>query len=290
MERRHVDTPRGRFATLEAGEPSSPLVLCAHGFPDHPYTFEALATSLVAAGFRVVAPWMRGYAPSVLEGPYGPESIARDIVAIAESLSPEPAYLVGHDWGASAVYGAAALGPARFRAAVTLAVPHPLTVVRALFRSRAQRQKSWYMAFFQLPLVSERRVRKDYFAFIDRLYRDWSPGFTPEPAYMDELKRCLSQSMPRPLLYYRAAFRLTPARLWATRSDFRALTRIKVPTLYLHGANDGCIGPEVAAGQERFFKSDFRAVTVPRTGHFLHLEAPDAVAEHVLGWLGSTAR
>jgi pimeloyl-ACP methyl ester carboxylesterase len=285
MDRRYVDTPRGRFATLGAGAPAAPLVLCAHGFPDHPHTFEALAGRLVDAGFRVVAPWMRGYAPSVLEGPYGPESIARDLIAITEALSPgEPSYLVGHDWGASAVYGATALSPGRFRAAVTLAVPHPLTFVRALVRSREQRRKSWYMAFFQLPVISDRRVRKDYFAFIDRLYRDWSPGFTPDAGYMDELKRCLSRSMPGPLEYYRATFRLTPARLWATRSDFQALTRIAVPTLYLHGADDGCIGPEVAAGQERFFKKEFRAVTVPRAGHFLHLEAPAEVAGHVLGW------
>lgn len=285
MERRHVDTARGRFATLEAGDESAPLVLCAHGFPDHPRTFETVAPALVANGYRVVAPWMRGYSPSVLEGPYGPDSIARDMLALADALSPDaPAYLVGHDWGASAVYGAAALAPRRFHAVATLAVPHPLAFAGALLRNREQRRKSWYMAFFQLPFVAERAVRKDHFAFIDRLYRDWSPGLGPDAEYMEDLKRCLAQSMPGPIEYYRAAFRLTPARLWATREDFRALARIRVPTLYLHGADDGCIGPEVADGQERFFRGDFRAITVPGAGHFLQLEEPAPVVRHVLDW------
>lgn len=285
MERSHVDTSRGRFATLEAGDASAPLVLCAHGFPDHAPTFTGLADALVAAGYRVVAPWMRGYAPSVLEGPYGPDAIARDVLAMAEALSPAaPAYLVGHDWGASAVYGAAALAPARFAAMCTLAVPHPLAFVRAITRSSEQRRKSWYMAFFQIPFVAERRVKKDHFAFIDRLYRDWSPGYAADPGYMEELKDCLARSMPRPIEYYRATFRVTPGKMWALRHDFRALAKIRVPTLYLHGQEDGCIGPEVADGQERFFRGEFASATVPRSGHFLHLEAPAEVSTRIVDW------
>jgi pimeloyl-ACP methyl ester carboxylesterase len=287
MERSDIVVPGARFAALEAGERRAPLVLCLHGFPDHPRTFERLSTHLVAAGYRVVAPWMRGYCPSPLQGPYDPETIARDVVAFATSLSPDdPVYLLGHDWGASAAYGAAALAPERFRALAALSVPHPLTFVRALLRNPAQRKKSWYMALFQVPFVS-RVVRKDDFALIDRLYGDWSPGFHDDEDHVVRVKRCLAESMPAPIEYYRAAFRLTPARMFKARNDVRALTAIRVPTLYLHGKDDGCIGPEVGKGQERFFKNRFESVILDGAGHFMQLERPEAVAEHVIPWFAS---
>jgi pimeloyl-ACP methyl ester carboxylesterase len=93
----------GPFAALAAGPPDGELVLCLHGFPDHAPSFEALLEELSQAGRRAVAPWMRGYAPSTLEGPFDLTQLASDALAIAESLSPKrPVSLVGHDWGALA--------------------------------------------------------------------------------------------------------------------------------------------------------------------------------------------
>jgi pimeloyl-ACP methyl ester carboxylesterase len=274
-----VDTPGGTFSYEAAGPRDGTLVLCAHGFPDHPATFRPLGSALAAAGFRAVAPWLRGYAPSTLEGPFGVERIAADLVAIARALSPSrKAMLVGHDWGAVAAYAALARHPEVFARAVTLAVPHPLAFARNLVASPAQLRRSGYMALFNVP-GSEHLVARDHFAFVDRLWRTWSPGFTPDAAYMAELKDCLGRSMPRPVLYYRALARDLPAGL---RDP---LPKIEVPTLYMHGTDDGCIGPALARGQERLFRADLRSVSVPRAGHFLHLEAPGEVAHEVLDWL-----
>ncbi len=278
-----VDTHAGSFAYEEAGPPDGTLVVCAHGFPDHPATFRPLAGALAARGFRVVAPWLRGYFPSTLGGPVDPGRIGADLVAIAEALShSRPAMIVGHDWGAVATYEALASHPGRFARAVTLAVPHPTAFVKNLLSSASQVRRSWYMAFLNLPWLSDRVVARRDFAFVERLWRDWSPGFVVDAGYMRDLKECLARSMPAPILYYRALARSLPAQVG------KRPTRIDVPTLYMHGADDGCIGPEIARGQERFFRAPLRSVVVRGAGHFLQLEAPAEVEREVLEWFGAT--
>jgi pimeloyl-ACP methyl ester carboxylesterase len=274
-----VHTPGASFAYEAAGPADGPLVLCVHGFPDHPATFRGLAATLASEGFRVVAPWLRGYAPSTLEGPFDVVRVGADLAELARTLSPSrPAMLVGHDWGAVAAYEALSLHPDAFARAVTLAVPHPLAFARNTVRYPRQLRRSWYMGFLNLP-GSASWVARDDFAFVDRLWRDWSPGFAPGDEYMRELKACLARSMPAPILYYRALLRDLPAGLR------RARPKIETPTLYLHGSSDGCIGWELAQGQSRFFRAELKEVHVHGAGHFLHLEAPGEVAHEVMSWL-----
>lgn len=273
-------TARGEFHALAAGDPGAPVVLLCHGFPDVPGTFAPVIELLARGGLRAVAPYMRGYAPSPLEGPFDAASLAGDIAAMAGALSPGPITLVGHDWGAVASYWALARSPASFSAAVLLSVPHPLAFLAALARSPAQARRSWYMAFFQPPGLAERAVPRDHFALIDRLWRDWSPGLTPPPGHLDEVKRCLARSMPAPVAYYRALLRPLVASARSARLLHRA--RIAAPTLHLTGADDGCIGPGAGAGQERYFSGEFSSEVVERAGHFLPLERPGLVAERVL--------
>jgi pimeloyl-ACP methyl ester carboxylesterase len=274
-----VETPAGSFAYEAAGPEGGPLVLCAHGFPDHAPTFRSLAAALASEGLRAVAPWMRGYSPSPLEGPYSMRRIGADLAAIARALSPSrPAMVVGHDWGAVATYEALSSHPGVFARAVTMAVPHPLAFAANVRRYPRQLGRSWYMGLLNVP-GSERLAAWRDFAFVDHLWRSWSPGFAGDPRSMRDLKDCLGRSMPAPVLYYRALARdLLPERR-------RRRAPIDVPTLYLHGATDGCIGPELGHGQERFFRAPLRSRTVPGVGHFLHLEAPGEVAREVLDWL-----
>ena len=98
------------FHYLEVG--SGPLVLCMHGFPDHAYSFRHLLPELAQAGFRAVAPFMRGYAPTGTpqDGRYQTALLGQDVLALIDVLSDESASIVGHDWGARAVYGAAIIG------------------------------------------------------------------------------------------------------------------------------------------------------------------------------------
>ena len=100
------------FHYLEAGQ--GPLVLCLHGFPDHARSFRSQLPALATAGFRAVAPYLRGYAPSDVpaNGPYQSAALAQDAARSSRHCRrSEPAFVFGHDWGALAAYGAAQLAP-----------------------------------------------------------------------------------------------------------------------------------------------------------------------------------
>jgi pimeloyl-ACP methyl ester carboxylesterase len=274
-----VETRAGSFAALELGSGPGTL-LCLHGFPDTPRSFAPLAHFLAPGGWRVVMPWLRGYAPSTLDGPFDPLRLGDDVVALADALSPDaPIAVVGHDWGAIATYAALVAAPERFSRAVTIAVPHPSTFVENVRKHPRQLARSGYMAFFQVKGLADWALRLRDFALVERLWKRWSPGFFPTPEHMDEVKRCLAESLPAPLEMYRDA-----ARAFARGVRFPE-EKIRVPLLHLQGADDGCIGPELSEGEERFFAAQFRRDVLPEVGHFLHLERPAAVARRVLEWL-----
>ncbi|MBS1121527.1 MAG: Alpha/beta hydrolase fold [Deltaproteobacteria bacterium] len=280
-----LNLPGGTFHALELGPHKAPLLLWLHGFPDHPPTALPFLEHLTRS-HRVIAPWLRGYTPSPLDGPYDLDTLAGDVLAMIEQLSPDaPIDLVGHDWGAAITYALCAVAPERVRRAVTMAVPHPLTLLRRL-RSTSQMRRSWYMALFQIP-GSERVVRANNLAMIDHLWRTWSPGFLLDAPRRTSLHACLDASLPAPISYYRAMLR--PIVGFRARAR-RIAAPLATPVLQLHGADDGCVlPPTLPLDDDRRFTQRELAI-VPDVGHFLHLEAPDAIAGRVLTWLAPRAR
>lgn len=279
MEFEHVtfDLPHGTFHALQGGDPNGQPTIFLHGFPDHPPTAKAFLTELVRRGRYVVAPWLRGYAPSPTAGPFNFAALTSDVLALIDCWSPEsPVELIGHDWGALITYDACVTVPERIERAVALAIPHPLTFMGQM-TSPAQLRRSWYMGLFQLPGSGWVATARDL-ALIDRLWRQWSPGLSLDPALEAELHKHLRESMPAPLKYYRAMLR--PGMFGATR---RMSQPIKVPLLQLHGANDGCILPVQVDDQHRFAARRAMEV-VPDVGHFLHIEAPEAIANRIAAW------
>ena len=256
----------GDFCALSAGAPGkrTPL-LWLHGFPDVPWTARGFLEHL-AVDRSVVAPFLRGYAPSPLHGPYDAETIARDVIEMIDSIGG-PVDLVGHDWGAVITYTVCARAPDRVRRTVTLACPHPRTFMRML-QDPAQLRRSWYTAFLQLPFAA-RIARARDFALIDRFWRTWSPNFVLDDERRAELHACLEKSWPAPIRYYRA--------------QRFAGTRIETPLLQLHGADDGCIAPPSVADAHRFRERVLEVV--PNVGHFLHLEDPVGIARRISEWL-----
>jgi pimeloyl-ACP methyl ester carboxylesterase len=282
-----VQLPSGELAYLQQGADDAPLIVLAHGFPDYPKTFLPLMARLCAAGYRCVAPYLRGYAPSTLEGPYDRQRVGDDLAELAEALSPnDKAVLIGHDWGAGAAYTAVGRWPQRFRRAVTLAVPHVAAFEKNLRRNRAQQKRSAYMAFLMLPALPERIVPRHDFAYIDELWQRWSPSFARDPDYMRELKDCLRASMPAPIGYYRAQ---RPSRMRLRQARLDARVRIYVPLLHLHGAEDGCIAFDMSEGEADYFKGEFHSENLPGLGHFLHLEDPQRIAGLILDFIGPAA-
>ena len=229
MAERRVAANGIDFTVLEAG--SGPLALCLHGFPDSPHSFRPLLADLAAAGFHAVAPFMRGYAPTSVapDGAYGLGALAADANALHAALGgDERAVLIGSDWGAEATYAAALTAPARWRRLVTLAIP-PLALDDRLVADPAQRERFAYMSILESPGAAG-VVAGDDFAFVDRRWRDWSPGHDGRRD-AEQAKRCLRPPghLAAAIAYYRAPdpgpLRLTPPQ----------------PTLYLHGEDDGCI-------------------------------------------------
>ena len=267
------------------GDERGPLVLCLHGFPDIPRTWDLLGQDLAAAGYRVVVPWMPGYTPSSLGGPRDPLSVADRLLRFLDDVAGAvPVHIVGHDWGAVCTYLMLYMAPRRFRSAVTLAVPHLRAIERNGPDVPRQLLKSSYMLFFQLPSVPERVLRLRDFAFVEKLWKIWSPGFECDAAYMTELTQCLGASLPAPLAYYRS-FR-SPKLIRSMRA-LLGDEPMNVPMLYLHGEQDGCMVPELGKGQEKYYGAMFDSMHFSEAGHFLHLEQPAVCNPVILDWIRS---
>jgi pimeloyl-ACP methyl ester carboxylesterase len=283
-----VETNGVSFSLHEAGPADGPLVLCLHGFPDSAWTWRHLLPELAAAGFHAVAPFMRGYAPTSLapDGRYPMGALVADVVALHEALGGGgDAALIGHDWGAVAAYGAAAYAPERFRRIVAGAVPPTMSFMQALFTFR-QLKRSWYMFFFQSPLADS-VVAADDLAFLHGLWADWSPGY--EASFdLAEVKQALGtpERLGAALDYYRSMFDPSKEIPGLEAHQSSPLQNVPQPTLYYHGAGDGCVGAEaVTSTLLDFVGPDSRILMVEGAGHFAHLERPDVVNPEILQWL-----
>jgi pimeloyl-ACP methyl ester carboxylesterase len=287
------------FGLLEAG--SGPLALCLHGFPDTAHTWRHLLPTLARAGFHAVAPFMRGYAPTEVpaDGVYGAGALVADAVALHEVLGGDgDAVLIGHDWGAETAYGAAAYAPDRWRRLVTLAVP-PAALDPVLLADFEQLKRFFYLFLFRDPLgFADALVASDQMSFLDRLWRDWSPGYDAG-ADLARVKASLREpaNLAAAIDYYRATGAAGgpggasgaaggPGTAGLYLAEQQATGRqAPQPTLYLHGAADGCIRVELARGAERLLAPSSRMVVIENAGHFLQLEKPAVVNEHILNWI-----
>jgi pimeloyl-ACP methyl ester carboxylesterase len=274
------------FAYLSQGE--GELALCLHGFPDWPGIYGTLMPALAQAGYRAVAPYMRGYAPTAIpaDGRYQTAALAQDAVALIGALGAESAVLIGHDWGAAAAYGAAILAPQRVRRLVAAAVPFGPSLPMSLIANPAQQKRSWYMYLLISPL-GEVALSYGDFGLIDRLWADWSPGFEPDAAYRAALKNIFRQPgvAAAAASYYKHTFlaELQDPALAELQQAIGGGT-IAVPTLYLHGADDGCVGADITPDAERF-SAGLETVCVPGAGHFLLLERPEITNPRILEFL-----
>lgn len=263
------------FSFIEMGQ--GPLILALHGFPDLPHTFHHQMPCLAAAGYRVVAPYMRGYFPTDApsDGPYESSALVQDVLALIDVLSPKPVILIGHDWGASAAYGASIMAPRKVLKLITIAVPPGLS--KSFITNPDQQRRSWYMFFFQMPFAETAVAHNDY-AFLEKLWQDWSPGWRYPAEEMTALKATFQKTgvLRAALNYYRHS--LNPANHRPELAHIRKHMNdpIGVPTLYIHGAKDGCIGIETTQGLEKAFTKKFERKILDG-GHFVHREKPEEV-------------
>jgi pimeloyl-ACP methyl ester carboxylesterase len=261
----------------EMGNPGAPLVLLLHGFPECWYEWRYVMPRL-AERFHVVAPDMRGFNWS--ERPrgvsnYGVDKVAADIAALVEALGYEKSHLVGHDWGGAVAWYFGMAHPDRLDKLVILNAPHPGPYQRELMRGK-QLLRSYYIFFFQLPLLPEAAIRL--------LLRSSLRGTAFVPgAFSDEALDMYQHAISQPgaatamLNYYRAFARDS---LSLRRMD----TSVRRPTLVIWGMKDFALIPELLDGLERWVP-DLRVERVEESGHWVPEERPHLVTESLLEFL-----
>jgi pimeloyl-ACP methyl ester carboxylesterase len=277
------------FQVLEMGE--GPLVLCLHGFPDTAHSFRHQMPAMARAGFRVAAPFMRGYRPSgaAPDGRYDSGALSEDALALIAALGEKEAILFGHDWGAVAAYGAAASGGDKIRKIVTAAVPYGGGMFRALLTNPAQQRRSWYFFFFQTD-IADAAVAYNDFEFLEHLWRDWSPGWRWTRDDIEPLKRCFRErgTLEAALGYYRATLgAVFKMPLGVEQVAAMPTQPISAPAMMIHGQDDGCIGVELLEGMGAHFTRGLRTEVIAGAGHFVHQERPDEVNRLILDFLKS---
>jgi pimeloyl-ACP methyl ester carboxylesterase len=234
---------------------------------------------------------MRGYAPTTIpaSGVYQTAALARDANALHEALGgDEHAVIIGHDWGAPSVCGAALDEPQRWSKVVSMAVPPGAALGAAFLGNLAQIQRSWYMFFFQHGLA-DYVVGANDLAFIDMLWSQWSPGYaaaTDLAHVKDALRK--PEHLQAALGYYRAT--LGSGKRDDALAELQQRMGSEVPTqplLYLHGENDGCIGREVAEAAQAMMPDNVQFAYVKNAGHFMQLEQPERVNQLIADFISA---
>jgi len=264
----HVEANGLRFAYLEEG--AGPLVLLLHGFPDTPRSWDDIRPKIAAKGYRVVAPWTRGYAPTAIpERDADLETLGRDVIALIEALGERAAIVIGHDWGAAAAYAAASLEPARIAQMVTIAIPHPVAMKPTpglLWGAR-------HFVAYKLPGAAKRFAAHD-FAALPALCKRWSPTWDMSAEELAPVRASFAEpgSLDAAFGYYRE-LKFRP------QAFFRA--KIPTPTVAFAGLDDPMITPAHYRAAARKFTGGY-LVEEMRGGHFMHREHPAEFAAKLL--------
>ena len=251
-----------RFRLADVG--SGPAVVLLHGFPDGPESWADTAEQLVAAGQRVIVPFLRGYHPdTVVPGrSYGAAELGADVIGLLDALGIERAIIVGHDWGASCVWNAVAQAPGRVDGLVSIAIPHPATIKPSL----GLLWKGRHFARLKLPGASA-WISRTKLAYIDRLYRRWAPDWSgPErDSTVARAHEILGDpaTLAQSIEWYRD-LELKP--------EGAARVQIACPGLLVAGEHD--FGGDMTPYEKslRFFDGDATSWVADGAGHWPHRE------------------
>ncbi|NUT60774.1 alpha/beta hydrolase [Herbaspirillum sp. C9C3] len=291
-----VETDRLRIGFETSGPPEAPAVILLHGWPDDVRTWDSFLRPLRAAGYRVIRPYLRGYGPTCFLSGSTPRSgqlaaLGSDLMAFADALGLERYGVIGHDWGARAAYIAASQTPARITHCIALSVGWGTNTPDQTL-SLPQARNYWYH-WFLATSRGEAELRNERRALTRFMWNTWSPSWK----FADSEFANTAASFDNPdwadicLHSYRHRWGFAdgdPAYA-ALEARLQETPRIMVPTLVLHGTDDGANDPSTSEDKQQHFGNAYRRVLIAGAGHFPQREKPDEVIEEVLAWLARPA-
>lgn len=263
------------FHVVEQGRGKPVLLL--HGFPDTSRLWRNQFPALENAGFRVVAPDLRGRGESQKPhaiGDYALPILVQDVLSILDEIGVERAHVVGHDWGAVLAWELAIAHPERVDRLVVISVPHP-----GVGRSVQQLEKFWYIFFFQFAGIAEEALSRDGW----QLFREWLRGQGDFESYIEDLSR--PGALSAALNWYRA--NAAPADLM---SQPALRPSVRVPTLGICGAHDIALLADRIAASGRYVSDPWRFELFEDAGHWIPLERPDRLNRLLIDFLGESRR
>jgi epoxide hydrolase 4 len=278
----YADVGDVRLHYVEAGE--GPLIVLLHGFPEFWYGWRLQIAPLAAAGFRVVAPDMRGYnLSSRPEGvtAYETDTLADDIRGLVHERGAESALLVGHDWGGTAAWVTAMNHPEVVDRLAILNAAHPRKLSQGLHHPD-QLRRSWYFFFFALPELPEAVVHANYWHFFRHFLHDAHPAYTTEE--IDRYVEAWSQpgATTGMINYYRSSVRQSPKRAEA------ALRPISAPTLVIWGQDDRYLGTELVEPDHDDVPNLDRVERLADASHWVHHDQHERVTQLLTDFFAPT--
>ncbi|HOT78880.1 MAG TPA: alpha/beta hydrolase [Microthrixaceae bacterium] len=307
-----TDPDYGRIELSVHEQGTGPAVVFSHGFPELAYSWRHQLPAVAAAGFRAIAPDQRGYGGSTAPEPvaaYGMDQLTGDLVRLLDELGLDQAVFVGHDWGGFVVWAMGVLHPERCAGIVGVCTPYlpfPGTdFLKMLVDGDVERQ---YMLWFQEPGVAEREMDPRARVLFEKLMVGGvDPRIIAERAMADgklNMNPFIDLDGLEPLGesiadadvvdHYASVFERTGFRggiNWYRNVDANSAahpevgtTVLSMPTLMLCAEWDPALPPALAAGMPNVC-SDFETHTIPKAGHWVQQESPDAVNELLLDWL-----
>ncbi|AOK30391.1 MULTISPECIES: alpha/beta fold hydrolase [Burkholderia] len=285
----YVATPLLDVAYLEWNPAGERTAVLLHGWPDSPACWKTLAPALAGAGYRVLAPALRGFAPTRFRDPATPRSgqlaaLARDLLDFIDALRLDAPVLVGHDWGARAVANACALRERAASHLVMMSVGYGTNDPNQTL-SLQQTRNYWYHWWMATPR-GERAVRDERREVARFMWDTWSPAGWYAPHEFDEAAEAFdSPDWADVVLHsYRQRWNLAHGDPAYAEDDARLVPApvLSVPTLVLHGGADACTHPDSSAGREALFAARYERIVLDGIGHFPQREAPAQAAGAIL--------
>jgi len=287
----HASTDLLNIAFREDGPPEAPVVLLIHGWPDDATTWDRVTPHLVSAGYRVIAPWLRGFGQTTFldESTFRTGNsgmLALDAIALMDALGVETFSVVGHDWGSNTAEALAVGWPDRVQRIALLSTPPRLGGMPTPPFKHAQLE--WYH-WFQATKRGEGAVRADPIGFAHIMWENWSPkGWFTEATFEEVAQSWHTSDFVEVTLHsYRS--RWDEAEPDEQSADLEAAVKatktLSLPTLYIQGEVDGVNPPYVSEDVHKKFTGPFERIVMPGVGHFPSREAPDSLADHLLRFL-----